>query len=51
MPLLTYLFAAALLWAVAVTGPATPDTSAAPAPPTDAARTPPPRPPAPTYPR
>jgi len=32
MNLLTYLFAAALLWAVAATGPTTPNTSVDPAP-------------------
>ncbi len=32
MRLLTYLFAAALLWAVAATGPTTPNTSADPGP-------------------
>ncbi len=32
MRFLTYLFAAALLWAVAATGPTTPNTSSDPAP-------------------
>ena len=32
MRFLTYLFAAALLWAVAATGPTTPNTSSEPAP-------------------
>jgi hypothetical protein len=33
MRLITYLFAAALLWAVATSGPASSTTSAVPAPP------------------
>jgi hypothetical protein len=42
MRLLTYLFAAALLWAVASRGPATPTTAAEPAP-SATAKPPPPQ--------